>query len=204
MGKTESTQSFIPIQEIRDGVVVRSDSYYCSILLVSAINFDLKSSDERLAILFNFQQLLNSIEVGIEILIQSRKSNIVPYIEYLDKLEQAQKIELLRIQTREYKNFVKDYTDSHDIMTKNFFIIIKYAPILSTKASFFASPTKKEAIKEEIFQRNKLQLDQRVSFMQNNIRGLGLKAIQLGTEEITELFYQTFNPGEVFNSNNTK
>lgn len=193
-----TTQSFIPIKEIREGVIIREDGVLCSIILVSSINFDLKSQVEREAILFQFQSMLNSLEVAIEILVQSRKLNIKPYIQYLDGLHKSQSVELLKLQTREYIGFIKEFTERHEIVSKQFFVITTYSPTSTRDLKFSLKPKKSKKSKEsdERFEENKSQLLQRTSYLQNNIRSLGLRAVQLGTEEITELLYQTFNPGD--------
>ncbi len=190
-----TTQSFVPVREIREGIVIRDDGVLCAIILVSSLNFSLKSQVEREAILFQFQSLLNSLEVGIQVLIQSRRLNIKPYLEFLNTMYEGQQNELLRLQTREYINFIHDFTEKNEIMTKQFFIIVNYSPLDmgGSKLPFFK---KGDDVKEKRFEENQSQLLQRVSFIQNNIRSLGLRAVQLGTEEVTELLYQTFNPGD--------
>ena len=193
--KKNTTQSFVPVKEIRDGIIVRDDGVLCAIVLVSSVNFNLKSKTEREAILYQFQSLLNSLEVGIQILVQSRRLNIKPYLAFLQTVYEKQQSELLRLQTREYISFIQDFTDKNHIMTKQFFVIITYSPIEvgGGGLGFF---NKKSNSKEKLFEENQGQLQQRVGFIQNNIRSLGLRAVQLGTEEVTELLYQTFNPGD--------
>ena len=192
---TNTTQSFVPVKEIVDGIIIRDDGMLCSIILVSALNFNLKSADERTAILFQFQSLLNSLEMGTQIVIQSRRLNIKPYIKHLENLYEAQTTELLKLQTKEYINFIKNFTEKHEIMTKQFFVVVKYSSVGSKEVLLpFSKKNKKD--KEQKFEEKKSQLLQRVSFLQNNIRSPGLRAVQLGSEEITELLYQTFNPGD--------
>ena len=190
-----TTQSFVPVREIREGIIVRNDGVLCAIILVSSLNFSLKSRVEREAILFQFQSLLNSLEVGIQVLIQSRRLNIKAYLEFLNTVYEGQQNELLRLQTREYINFIRDFTEKNEIMTKQFFIVVTYSPLefKSSSVPFFKKNTDQE---EKRFEENQSQLLQRISFIQNNIRSLGLRAVQLGTEEVTELLYQTFNPGD--------
>ena len=193
--KSQTTQSFVPLKEIRDGIIIREDGVYCAVILVSTLNFDLKSATEREAILFQFQSMLNSLEIGIQILIQSRRLNTKPYIEFLESIYQKQGVDLLKLQTREYVNFIKNFTELNEIMTKQFFIIIPYSPInISSNVSFFNKSKGKD--KKTTFEENSSQLQQRVEYIQNNVRSLGLRAIQLQTEEVTELLYQTFNPGD--------
>ena len=192
-----TTQAFIPIKNIHDGIVVRSDGVFCAVVLVSSLNFSLKSEDERTAILQQFQSMLNSLEVGIQIIIRSRKLNISPYLEYLEKVLENQTIELLRLQTREYINFVRDFTDRTEIMTKQFFVVITYSPVSSVGLSSLPFIKKQNQTGESVSdEEHVVQLMQRVSFIQNNVRALGLRAVQLGTEEVTELLYKTFNPGD--------
>jgi hypothetical protein len=58
--KQTSTQDFIPIQEIRDGVVILKNGGMRSVVLATSLNFALKSADEQGAILGEFQNFLNS------------------------------------------------------------------------------------------------------------------------------------------------
>ena len=193
--KNTTTQSFVPIKEIRDGVIVRNDGVLCSIILVSSMNFNLKSTVEREAILYQFQSFLNSLEVGVQVVIQSRRLNIKPYLEFLGTIYDKQQNELLRLQTKEYITFIQEFTEKNEIMTKQFFVVITYSPIdVHKKGNFFLGADSEK--KERQFEENQGQLLQRISFVQNNIRSLGLRAVQLGTEEVTELLYQIFNPGD--------
>ena len=193
--KNTTTQSFVPIKEIRDGVIIRDDGVLCSIILVSSMNFNLKSGVEREAILYQFQSFLNSLEVGVQVVIQSRRLNIKPYLEFLGTIYDKQQNELLRLQTKEYLNFIREFTEKNEIMTKQFFIVITYSPIeVHKKGVFFLGSDSDKA--DRRFEENQGQLLQRISFVQNNVRSLGLRAVQLGTEEVTELLYQIFNPGD--------
>ncbi|MDE0243672.1 MAG: hypothetical protein OYG31_03115 [Candidatus Kaiserbacteria bacterium] len=191
---TTTTQSFVPVKEIRDGIIIRDDGILCAVILVSPINFNLKSDAEREAITFQFQSVLNSLEVGVQILIQSRRLNIKGYLTFLEDVYKNQPNELLGLQTREYINFIKDFTESNEIMTKQFFVIVTYSPI---QAKGFSLPfVKNNTGSDKSLSENISQLLQRTSFIQNNIRSLGIRTAQLGTDEVTELLYQTFNPGD--------
>ena len=190
-----TTQSFIPVKEIENGIITRDDGVLCAIILVSSLNFNLKSETEREAIMYQFQSMLNSLEVGVQILIQSRRLNIKPYLQFLEGVYKKQQNELLRLQTREYLEFIREFTDKNDIMTKQFFVVVTYSPIQGREFDVpFLKKNKKGGRKTS--EESVTQLLQRVSFIQNNIRALGLRAAQLGTEEVVELLYRTFNPGD--------
>lgn len=201
---TNATQEFVPIKEVRDGIVILKDGGMRSILLCSSLNFSLKSEDEKRAILFQFQDFLNSLDFSIEIVIQSRKLDIRPYIALLEGQEKSQTNNLMKIQVREYIEFIKNFTENTNIMTKNFFIVIPYSPAIlaagqsGSVASRLGLGTKKEraASTEASFDESRSQLEERLSVVEQGLIRTGIRVIRLGTEEVIELFYKAFNPGE--------
>ena len=200
---TSATQEFVPIKEVRDGVVLLKDGGMRLIILCSSLNFALKSEDERQAILLQFQDLLNSLDFSIEIVIQSRKLDIRPYIALLEGQEKAQTNSLMKIQVREYIEFIRSFTENTNIMSKNFFIVVPYSPaILTTSQSRITSRlgfgTKRErvAATEASFDENRSQLEERLSVVEQGLIRTGIRVARLGTEEVIELFYKAFNPGE--------
>src|SRR3989344_7119570 len=100
MAKT--SQDFVPIDEIRDGVIILKNGELRLALMVSTTNFDLKNEDEQTAIILQYQNMLNSLDFSIQIYIQSRKFDIRPYISLLEDRLKEQTNDLLKIQTREY------------------------------------------------------------------------------------------------------
>jgi hypothetical protein len=198
-----STQEFVPIKEVRDGIAVLKDGGMRAILLCSSLNFSLKSDDERNAILLQFQDFLNSLDFTVEIVVQSRRLDIRPYIALLENREKEQTNNLMKIQVREYIEFIKAFTESTNIMTKSFFIVVPYTPaILSTsKSGFLGSLTsfgkKSSAGKGNgSFDENRTQLEERLSVVEQGMVRTGIRVARLGTEEVVELFYKAFNPGE--------
>ena len=197
----QSTQDFVPIKEIRDGVVILEDGEMRAVLMASAVNLSLKSNDEQEGTIFMFQNFLNSIDFSIQIVIQSRRLDIGPYLKTLESREEEQIEPLLKVQTREYMQFIKNFTDEVNIMTKQFFIVVPYAtPTISAKKSFLSSlfPSRQSKVeKEDTFDEAKTQLEQRVSIVKNGLSRVGVRSTLLGTEEDIELFYKTFNPGDI-------
>ncbi|MCK9351314.1 MAG: hypothetical protein WCT49_00180 [Candidatus Paceibacterota bacterium] len=203
--KSKPAQDFIPIKEIRDGIVIMKDNSFRAVLMTSSLNIALKSQDEQEAIIGQFQNFLNSLEFSIQFYIQSRRLDIRPYIAFLEEKERDQINELMRIQTREYIDFIKNFTDSTNIMSKSFFVVVPYASNISSsvksKWSFTSGggtpATAKTKEWLENFEESKTQIEQRVSVIEQGLSRFGIRVAQLGTEEIVELFYKIFNPGEV-------
>src|SRR3990167_6898358 len=123
-----STQEFLPVSEVRDGVIVLKDGGLRALLLASSINFALKSEDEQTAFIVQFQNFLNSLDFSVQIFIQSRMLDIRPYIATLEAQFKEQLDDLMRIQIREYIEFIKSFTEAANIMTKNFFVVVPYEP----------------------------------------------------------------------------
>jgi len=192
-----STQQFLEIDQIREGIVVLKNKSLRGILMVSSQNFTLKSEDEQTAIIYQFQGFLNSLDFSCQIVVQSRKLNITGYLEKLKELEKNQKNELLKLQTGEYYNFITSLIETGTIMTKNFFVVVPY--YVTEEFGTDKSLTKKPSIPtltEEAFQRCKHQLWQRMEFIALGLKRCGLKAIPLTTPEIIELFWALHHPQE--------
>src|SRR6185369_9382610 len=113
---------------VRDGIVVLKDGSLRAVLLASSINFALKSEDEQTAFIVQFQNFLNSLDFSCQIFIQSRQLDIRPYIATLEVAYKKQLDDLMRVQIREYIEFVKSFTEAANIMTKNFFVVVPYSP----------------------------------------------------------------------------
>jgi hypothetical protein len=204
MTVAKTTQEFVPIKEVRDGVIIMKDNSMRGIVLSSSLNFALKSADEQEAIIFQFQNFLNSLDFSVQISIQSRELDIRPYLATLEKRYVEELNDLLKIQIKEYIQFVKSFTESQNIMSKTFFVVVPFTPTMLTSnktggiGGFLPSNNKKEvkAAKTDNFEENRTQLEQRVSVIQQGLMRCGIRSVSLGTEETIELFYKLFNPGD--------
>lgn len=200
----KATQDFVPIKEVRDGVIMLKNGGLCAIVLANSINLSLKSYDEQKATIMQFQNFLNTLDFPIQISIQSRKLDIRPYLLLLENRMKVQTEPLLKLQTREYMDFIRSFTENVSIMTKSFFIVVPYTPksfniqggIIDNLFSKKNRAEIKEAQKVD-FEEKKSQLEQRVSVIQQGLSRCGIKSAQLGTEEIVEVYYKVFNPGEL-------
>jgi len=93
-------QQFVPIKEIRDGVIILKDGGLRAILLASSINLSLKSADEQRAVIMQFQSFLNSLDFSVEICVQSRRLDIRPYLALLENRLREIEEPLLKVQTK--------------------------------------------------------------------------------------------------------
>jgi type IV secretory pathway VirB4 component len=185
-----TTQQFLEIEDIRDGVLILKDKSLRGILAVSSLNFALKSEEEQNAIVYQFQNFLNSLDFPIQIYIQSKRLNLTGYIERLEELEKKQVNELLKIQTHSYIEFIKSIVASGSIMRKEFYVVVPFYPTL------ISGKKKSKTLTEEEFERAKAQIWQRMEFVAHGLRRCGLFCAPLNTQELIELFWSIYHPEE--------
>jgi type IV secretory pathway VirB4 component len=197
---TASTQAFLDVAEIKEGVIILKDGSMRAVVAVSSVNFSLKSGDEQNALISSYQNFLNSLEFSIQILMQSRKLDIHGYLDKMQLIMQQQTNELLRMQTQEYIEYIKQLIEFASIMNKSFYIVVPhYANVVKEgfmqKVSGLFSPSKGISAKEKGFELSREELIRRVNQVSGGLGGMGLKCYQLKTEELLELLYNSYNLG---------
>lgn len=196
MATPNPTQSFVPVREVRNGVVILKDDGYRGVLMCSSLNFSLKSEDEQRAIVGGFQSFLNTLDFSVQIVVHSRKMDIRPYLSLLEERVPQQQSELMRIQVREYIQFIKGFMDSVDVMTKLFYVVVPYTPAIASSV-VNALPFGKRKEATDVFDEDRVQLQQRMALVEAGLESSGIRAVSLDTEELIELLYRSFNVGEL-------
>lgn len=205
--RARASQEIIPIEEVRNGVLILKDGSLRTVLMASSLNFALKSTQEQDAIILQYQNFLNSLDFSTQFFIQSRKLNINPYLETLKERKKQEINELLKIQISEYITFVKDFVESTNIVSKTFYVVVSFIPQgLNISAQrgikrMFAdlggrSKGGQATFAEEKFEEYRLQLLQRANVVVDGLARCGVRAVPLNTEELIELYYELYNPGE--------
>lgn len=195
-----STQRFLDILEIRDDIVALKDGSLRAVLIVSSVNFSLKSEEEQNAVIASYTQFLNALEFPIQVVIQSRQLNIDAYLDKLKNLEKAQTNDLLRAQTADYRQYIAELVEIADIMAKRFYVVVPYSPKSDRPKRFFMrvteafSPTTTIHLKQKQFEQFRLELMKRVDAVVEGLASAGLKAAVLDTQSLIELYYNTYNP----------
>lgn len=195
-----STQRYLDILEIKDDVVVLKDGSVRAVILVSSVNFDLKSDEEQAAVIASYVQFLNAIDFPIQIVVQSRKLNIDHYLDKLKGIEKQQTNELLKQQTVEYRQYIQELVQIGDIMSKRFYVVVPYSDTSGKPKKFFSrvvdafSPTNIIHLKQKKFEEFRSELFKRVEYVMDGLASSGLKSAFLRTQSLIELYYSTYNP----------
>lgn len=195
---TASTQAYLDIAEIKENTVVMRDGSLRAVVVVSSINFSLKSVDEQNALISSYQNFLNALEFSIQILMQSRKLDVHSYLDKLRSIMQQQTNELLRMQTQEYIEYVAKLIEFASIMNKTFYVVIPLSTA-AAKGGFLSritnlfNPSKKISGVSLGFESAREELSKRTNQVASGLGSLGLKTIVLNTEELIELMYNSYN-----------
>ena len=195
-----STERFLDIAEIRDDMVLLKDGTVRAVLLVSSINFALKSMEEQEAIIQAYMTFLNTLEYPVQIVIQSRRMNIDAYMNRLIQQERIMTNDLLRGQIVEYRAFITELVELGQIMQKMFYLVIPYDPLTNKKKNFWTrfsevlSPASSAKLnKQQLLDRIE-QLMRRVELIGGQLNSMGLSSARLDTQSLIELYYDVYNP----------
>jgi len=197
------TQVHMKVAEIHDNTVVLKNGGLRAVLKTSSINLHLKSEDEQNAVIYSYQSFLNSIEFPIQIVIRSKKLDLDNYIAKLKKIEAKQDNRLLKEQTVEYIEYIKKLIEYADIMEKEFYVVVPQDPFSAGKQSFLKTIMEnfnpKDTIAKITRRRNEFaqlrkQLTQRVNVVKSGLENCGMHVDTLNTQQLIELFYETYNP----------
>lgn len=195
-----STQKYLDIASIQQDMVLLNDGTVRAVLLVSSINFDLKSEDEQQAIISAYVGFLNTLNHPLQVVIQSRPLNIDEYLERLKAQEKEHTNELLRMQIADYRQFITELLTLEKIMSKKFFVIVPYSEVGNTKKGFtkrigaIFSTAKIVKLSRKKFEEVSKELDQSCNAIQVGLQSLGLNAQRLDTQALVELYYNSYNP----------
>ena len=124
-----STQRYLKIADIKKDTVIMKDGTLRAVLMVSSINFALKSEDEQQAIIGGYVSFLNNIDFPLQVVVQSRELNIAGYLDSMRKKANEQTNELLKNQTLQYIDYIGQLVSLGKIMNKHFYIVVPYNPL---------------------------------------------------------------------------
>lgn len=201
-----STQNTLEIAAIRDGVAIMSDGSFRSVIMAKSINFDLMSNQEQEAVEYAYQSFLNSLYFDIQITVRSRKIDMRPYLERLGKIRTETSNMLLAMLMEDYIFFIDDLVEQTNIMSKEFYVVVPYIPVISAGGAVDAGKSlfggligkdKKQGtikIDEVALEKAKTELTNRVQAVVSGLMQMGVQSIPLDTQELIELYYNAYNP----------
>lgn len=180
-----NTKDFVPVAQIKNDLVILNDGSMAVIIQTSAVNFDLLSENEQLAIIGSFAGLLNSLSFSIQIVIRSKKLDISHYLNTLKEAEKKQTNPLLQMMMQRYRAFIAAIIRDNEVLDKQFYVVLAVSPIeLGVVSSQDAEKNLPKALNI---------LGPRRDHILKQLSRIGLKSTQLDDERLIKLFYDIYN-----------
>lgn len=175
-----SSRRQIQIKEVRDGILVLPGNQYRLVIETSSINFELKSEAEQDVLIEGFQNFLNSLPCPLQMLIRVREVDIDRYLDQISYSKKSEKEKVYKDQIENYSEFIKDLVSGNKILSRRFYVVIPYHHLDKNKDF--------NLIKEQIHLNRDIVL--------RGVEKLGMKARQLDSIELLDLFYSFYNPAQ--------
>lgn len=202
-----STQNTLQIAEIRDGIVIMNDGSFRAVVMVKSINFDLMSPQEQESVEYAYQGFLNSLYFPVQIFLRSQKVDLQPYIEKLDKIRTEHDNMLLAMLMEDYIGYIDQLAMQTNIMDKKFYVVIPYFPIAGPELAttqnknffsglmgLFSNKESHVVVNDADLEKTKVELRNRVQAVLGGLQPCGIQGLPLDTQELIELYYDTYNP----------
>ena len=123
--KGESAQSFLPIRDIRNGVVETTDGRYLKILEVEPINFALRSSEEQFNIISSFASWLKISPIRLQFKAITRRADSDKHISLVQEELAREENPQCRALGQDYLRLIRD-VGNREALTRRFFLIFQY------------------------------------------------------------------------------
>ena len=209
-----TTQKSLLFSEIRDNMAIMADGSFRAVIACQSINFDLMSNREREGVEYSYQNFLNSLNFDTQILIQSRRVDIAPYLEKLEGIRRSQDNMLLGVLMDDYIGFIDTLAQEANIMEKSFYIVVPYSSNITPDklveksrgfvgnffGQFLPKPTATVTkIDDATYQKAREEINNRVNAVMSGLFQIGVQCAQLTTKELGELYYNSYNPDTAVN-----
>ena len=194
-----STQEFLEIEDIQEGIVILKDGSAVLVMSTTAINFGLLSEKEQDASIYAYGALLNSLTFPVQILIRSKRKDITSYLNLLTEQEKKLANKTLKNQLRKYHEFIESTVSLNNVLEKQFYLIIPMSSLEIGVSSTVSSKLKRGRSglpypKEYIIEKAKTNLYPKRDHLFRLMSRLGLRSRQLTSQELVQLFFEIYNP----------
>lgn len=192
-----STQEHLDIEDIQDGIVILKDGSCRLVIATTAINFGLLSEKEQEATIYAYAGLLNSLTFSIQVVLRSQRKDISGYVKLVKQAEEKETKKEIKVQIQKYRQFIEETVAKNEVLDKKFYLVIPMSALeLGVKQALTSAFARKKLPfdKNYILQKAKTNLYPKRDHILRQVARLGLKGKQLNTQELIQLFFNTYNP----------
>ena len=124
--------SYLPIREIKNGIIYTKDHRYVKIVEISPINFLLRSPREQQNIIYSFVSFLKISPVKLQFKVLTRRADINRHLETLHREMESETDERCLALQKDYENLIRQI-GSREAITRRFFLIFEYEPLAANR-----------------------------------------------------------------------
>lgn len=199
-----TTQEHLDFEDIKDNFVILKNGNVVAVISTTAVNFGLLSEIEQDALIAAFSMLLNSISYPIQIVIRSKRVDITKYLDKIVQTEAMLTDPLLKKQAQSYRKFIQEIIKVNNVLDKKFYVVVPSggmafkemgsSPFDWAKRLFGIHAKRVKVNIDKAIERAKPDLLPKIEHLIGEFSRLGIKASQLTTQELVELYFEIYNP----------
>ena len=181
------SEDFVPVKDIRNGIIETEDGRYIRVLEVEPINFLLRSTSEQKNIVASFASWMKISPIKIQIKVLTKKADIGKHLSTIERDMESESNPKCRELQLDYYRLIQTI-GSREAITRRFLVIFEYTGIAPTKqegekTSGQLHQTDVDAIKKDVVTRtNTLRLNKGVAVLEVN--SLLMDAAQVRADEM--------------------
>lgn len=118
--RLEFVQDYLPIKDLRNGIIETTDGRYIKILEIEPINFVLRSDEEQFNIISSFASWLKISPMRLQFKSITRKADSDKHVAMIREELEAETNEQCRAMGEDYIRLIKD-VGSREALTRRFF-----------------------------------------------------------------------------------
>ena len=141
--------------------------------------------------IYEYSSLLNSLSFPTQVLILSKKMDVSSYLEYLNGRINRVGDPVKKLLTS-YREFIKGTVKKDSVLEKRFFFVIPFSPL----ELGVSGANTRSLNKEYVISRSKTSLYPKRDHLVRLLSKIGLRATVLMSQELTELFFNLYNPSQ--------
>ena len=131
---SEFVQDFLPVREVRNGIIETTDDRYVKIIEILPINFLLRSSEEQYNIISSFASWLKISPMKLQFKSVSRKADSDKHVAMVREELSREENQQCRQLGEEYLRLIKD-VGNKEALSRRFFLIFQYEPPAGKRSS---------------------------------------------------------------------
>ena len=129
------SEDFVPVKDIRNGIIEMEDGRYIKVLEVEPINFLLRSTSEQKNIVASFASWMKISPIKIQIKVLTKKADIGKHLSTIERDMESESNPKCRELQLDYYRLIQTI-GSREAITRRFLVIFEYEAVTNRKPEY--------------------------------------------------------------------